>query len=139
MELNREDIKKLRSLLGSLEKKPRTGTCSLAFIGIFSSSLVFHASDITLPNTWILDSGAIDHMAYSSHRFISYTPCLSTKKITMADGSLTTVAGQGDVLINSHLTLKNVLHVPKLFTNLVSIHNLTIDANCNVIFLFIFL
>ena len=50
------------------------------------------------------------------------------------DGSLTTVAGQGDILINRNLTLKDVLHVPKLCTNLVSIQKLTHDANCRVIF-----
>jgi len=51
MELNQEEIEKLRNLLGSLEKKPRTSTCTLAFTGISSSSLTFHALDITLPNT----------------------------------------------------------------------------------------
>jgi len=51
----------------------------------------------------------------------------------MADGSLTIVAGQGDIFLNKHLTLKNILHVPKLFTNLISIQKLTSDANCHVI------
>lgn len=37
------------------------------------------------------------------------------------------VADQGDVLINDFLTLKNVLHVPGLFANLISIEKLTID------------
>jgi len=134
MESNREEIEKLRSMLGSLEKKPRADTCTLAFICISSSSLAFHASDTTIPNTWILDFGAINHMTCSSHQLITYTLCPSARKITMADGSLTTVVGQGNVPINSHLTLKNVLHVPKLFTNLVSIQKLTIDSNCNIIF-----
>ena len=120
--------------MGTLEKKPGACTCTLAFTGISSSFLTFHALDVTLPNTWILDFRAVDHMIFSSHQFLSYTPCSSTRKITIADGSLTTVARQGDVLINSNLVLKNVLYVPKHFTNLVSIQKLTTDANCHVIF-----
>ena len=52
----------------------------------------------------------------------------------MADGSLTTVAGQGGIFLNKELTLKNVLHVPNLFTNLISIQKLIEDTNCHVLF-----
>ena len=73
-------------------------------------------------------------MTNSSHKFVSYTPCPSNKKISTTGGSLTTVAGQGEIHINPLPILKNVLHVAKLSTNLVSIHQLTKDMNCNVIF-----
>ena len=73
-------------------------------------------------------------MTPSSHKFLSYKPCPSTKKIVLVDDSLTTVVGIGDILINNKLILKDVLHVPKLFTNLISIKKLTHDANCRVIF-----
>src|ERR1051325_3805765 len=45
-----------------------------------------------------------------------------------------TAAGQGEVQINPSITLKNVLHVPKLSTNLISIQKLTKDLSCNVVF-----
>ena len=108
---------------------PGVCTSNLAFTGITSISFNFHASDLSLRNTWILDFGAIDHRTPSSTKFLSYKPCPSTRKILLADGSLTTMAGQKDILINHHLTLRDVLHVPKLFTNLVSIQQLTHDAN----------
>ena len=73
-------------------------------------------------------------MTHSSNNFSTYSPCPSSKKIATADGSLTTVAGIGDVKISPLMTLKNVLHVPRLSTNLVSIHKLTQDLCCNVIF-----
>ena len=41
---------------------------------------------------------------------------------------------QGDLLLNKHLTLKNMLHVTKLFTNLMSIQKLILNTNCSVIF-----
>ena len=81
-----------------------------------------------------MDSGATDHMTQSFHGFVSYSPCPSNKKIATADGTLVTVAGRGDVVINQNFVLKNVPHVPKLSTNLVSIHKLTKDLNCMVTF-----
>ena len=56
------------------------------------------------------------------------------RKIATADGSLTIVAGIGDVKISPSLMLKNVLHVPRLTTNLISIKKLTQDLHCNVVF-----
>jgi hypothetical protein len=72
-----------------------------------------------------MDSGAIDHMTYSLNGFSTYLPCPSSRKIATADGSLTTIAGVGNVKIGPSLILKNVLHVPRLSTNLVSIQKLT--------------
>jgi len=66
--------------------------------------------------------------------FSTYSPCLSNKKISIADGTLITAAGQGEIQINSFVTLKNVFHVPKLSTNLISIQKLTKDLSYNVIF-----
>jgi len=101
MELNWEEIEKLRNLLGTLEKRSRVGTSNLAFIGITSTSLTLHASDLTLQNTWILDSKATNHMIPSSHKCLSYKPFPITKKIVLLDGSLTTVTRQGDILITT--------------------------------------
>ena len=60
--------------------------------------------------------------------------CPCNRKIVTTDGSLTTVAGIGDVKISPSLLLKNVLHVPRLTTNLVSIQKLTKDLHCKVVF-----
>lgn len=61
-EFNREEIEKLKNLLGSLEKPSTIGTCSLAFSGISSSSHAFRASDGSATSSWVIDSGATDHM-----------------------------------------------------------------------------
>ena len=52
----------------------------------------------------------------------------------MANGSLATVAGFGDIYITPTLILKNVLHVPKLSANLVSIQKFTHDLKCYAFF-----
>ncbi|RVW82474.1 hypothetical protein CK203_046239 [Vitis vinifera] len=72
-------MEKLISLLGSLDKP--TGTCSLALS---------------------------DHMTSKSQLFHTYTPNPSNKKIAVANGSLATVAGFGDIYITPTLILKNV-------------------------------
>ena len=131
-EFSKEEIGRLKELLESLGKSKTGGTCSLALSGKSVNSNI--ASDRNIIDSWIIDSGATDHMTNSSLRFKTYTPCPSNRKILVADGSLTTVAGLGDIQITSQLTLKNVLHVPKLSTNLLSIQKLTHDLNCAVIF-----
>ena len=90
-ELNQEDIDKLKKILGSLEKP--MGVCSLAHSVKFPFSQAFSVSGMSLSSSWIIDSGATDHMTLSSEKFSTYIPCPSNKKITIADGSLATVAG----------------------------------------------
>lgn len=133
-ELKKSEIDRLRSFLGSLDKKTDKGTCSLANTGNTSYSYSEQVSKIMHQNSWVLDSGASDHMTHFPRLFISYYPCLSSRKITMANGSLTTVAGQEDIFLNKNLILKNVLLVPKLFTNLISIQKLIEDTNCHALF-----
>ena len=111
------------------------GVCSLTNSSMFPFSHAFNALGISLTSSWIIDSRVIDHMTHSLEKFSTYIPCPSNKKITITDGSLVTIVGQGVVNVNPSLSLNNVLHVPKLSTNLVSIHDqLTKDMNYSVIF-----
>ena len=84
--------------------------------------------------SWIIDSGATDHMTGSLKLFCSYNPCAGNKKIKIADGSLSVIAGIGSIVISPSLTLHKVLHVPNLSCNLLSISKLTRDLNCQVNF-----
>ena len=120
---NQEEIEKLQTLLGSFEKL--LGTCSLELLGKFLTSIELKVLAETFINSWVIDSDGTDHITHSSRKFNNYNPCPNNRKIVIDDGSLTTIIGIGDVQISLPLTLRNVLHVPKLFTNLVSIQNLT--------------
>ncbi|KAK2354846.1 putative mitochondrial protein [Trifolium repens] len=140
--LNQDEIKRLKSFLSELET-PTTVTTSLAYSGMFSFPLSlgksqfsfgFNASDKPYNQYWILDSGATDHMTPLPTHFSTYSPCPSNKKISTADGTLLTVAGQGDVQISPSIILRNVLHIPKLSTSLISIQKLTKNLSCNAIF-----
>ena len=129
---NNEEMKKLRSLLGSLDKP--TGACSLALSGTPSFSFSINTSNKVYDDSWVIDSGATNHMTPKSQLFHTYTPSPSNKKIVVANGSLAIIAGFRDIYITPTLILKNVLHVPKLSTNLVSIQKFTHDLKCYVIF-----
>ena len=72
-------------------------------------------------------------MTHSSHQFNNYNPCPSSKKITTTNGSLTIFVGV-DVQSSPTLTLRNVFHVPRLSTNLISIQKFIWDLGCNVVF-----
>ncbi|KAL0410895.1 UNVERIFIED_CONTAM: Retrovirus-related Pol polyprotein from transposon RE1 [Sesamum latifolium] len=104
IELNKEEINKLRNLLNSLSEP--SSTCSLAQSGKCLISYSFSASDSPLSSSWIIDSKAIDHMTHTPTRFVTYNPCPGNRKVSVADGSLVTVAGQGT--INDQVTERTI-------------------------------
>ena len=92
---NNEEMEKLRSFLGSLDKPTRD--CSLALLGTPSFSFCINASNKVYDDSWVIDCGAIDHMTSKSQLFHTYTPSPSNKKIAVANGSLAIVVGFGDI------------------------------------------
>ena len=72
-------------------------------------------------NPWVLDSEATYHLTDSSEHFISYAPCASNEKIWIVDGSITPIATKGQMVPFDDLAFQNILHVPKLSYNLLSI------------------
>ena len=83
---------------------------------------------------WIIDSRASDHMTNSSNMFESYSPCPGNKRVTIANGNFSPIAGKCLIKISEGIDLKSVLHVPKLTCNLLSVSKLSRDSNCCVIF-----
>ena len=81
-------------------------------------------------HSWLIDYGAIDHMTGCSKMFSSYSPFVGNKKVILSDGSLSTIVGMGTIKITSLITLKDVLHVPNLSCNLLSISKFTSNHQC---------
>lgn len=84
--------------------------------------------------SWILDSGASDHMTGDASILSNYNTSTRNHTVKIADGTLSKVEGSGSVTINKDLTLKSVLYVPKLDCNLLSISKFTRDFHCITIF-----
>jgi hypothetical protein len=75
------------------------------------------------PSAWILDLGASNHMAASKDEFSSIEE--STRSpIYLGDATPAKVCGEGIVDIEGGC-FTNVIHVPSLFTNILSIYHIT--------------
>ncbi|XP_021762911.1 uncharacterized protein LOC110727641 [Chenopodium quinoa] len=85
--------------------------------------------------TWIIDSGATDHICSNSSLFDSYD--LFDKfpsTITVANGKLVEVKHIGTVKFDNGIVLNNVMHVPDLHFNLISTHRICRDMCCDIVF-----
>ena len=66
--------------------------------------------------------------------YLSHIVPVQEKKIKLADGFLSAIAGKGSISISPSLTLHEVLHVPNLSYNLLSVNKLLHDLNCQAQF-----
>ncbi|XP_074301087.1 uncharacterized protein LOC141632441 [Silene latifolia] len=76
-------------------------------------------------NTWILDSGASDHMCFNKAMFSNFRLLSRPFSISLPNGQIVTIDTIGYVCLNSHITLQNVLYVPCFKFNLLSISKLS--------------
>lgn len=97
-----------------------------------SSCHITHCQD--QPTSWILDTGATDHIVGSLHLL---TNIISTEpiKIRLPNNHFVFATHIGTAVINSVLTLTNVLYIPQFSVNLISASRLTSDLSCCLIFL----
>lgn len=116
-----------RNQFPSQGQQPATSASLLAQNGTSLSAL---SSQSKIIEPWAIDSGATDHMTSCASLFCSYKLSPGNLEIKIADGSFTTVAGTGTINISTCISLKDALHVPKLFCNLISDSKITRDLNC---------
>ena len=83
-------------------------------------------------NSWILDSGATDHVTYDSSSFI-HTNMSSIPTINLPTGSSVPIDSTGTILFNKDIRLDNVLHVPSFRLNLMSASKVTKSLHCCII------
>ena len=84
--------------------------------------------------TWILDSGANNHMTGELAIFSSPVTSVN-QSVCIADGSSIPIRSQGVARLSSDITLSSVYYVPHFAYNLLSVSRLAKDLNCAVIFL----
>ena len=84
-------------------------------------------------DTWIIDSGATQHMSSKDVNMRNYEAMQGTKKIYLADNKTLEAKGQGDITMkcmlpnqeSTDITFGRVLHVPDLQKNLISVPSIT--------------
>lgn len=87
-----------------------------------------------LSNSWIVDSGASDHMTDMKF-FQSFRTCTDSHTVRIANGSCSKVARYGSITSTPNIYLSSVLFVPDLNCNLVSVSKLVQDLRCTAKFL----
>lgn len=99
-----------------------------------NAATAFYVSSHTIDSPWVIDFGASNHMTDKSNLFQTYNLLFGRDKVRLANGSFSTIAGQGTLPLPLGLTLSNVLQVSKLPINLLSISSITHSLNCSVTF-----
>jgi len=79
---------------------------------------------------WIVDSGATQHMTFEQEWFTTYKR-ISPRKVFMGDDTILEAIGKGNIKTTmqvggelTHTTITQVLHVPKMKNNLISVSKL---------------
>ncbi|XP_074278691.1 uncharacterized protein LOC141602285 [Silene latifolia] len=86
-------------------------------------------------NNFYMDTGASSHMNSNNGNLVSYSPLSGNRAIVVGNGNLIPIRGIGHTALpfpNNSLKLKNVLYVPGLIKNLVSVRKFTVD-NCVIV------
>ncbi|CAL9027038.1 unnamed protein product [Prunus brigantina] len=95
------------------------------------------ASD-TMPgmgsNTWIIDTGASDHMTYDNNMFDELSRNPRDPYITSANGLPSPVTGEGTIHLTPSLPLSHALLVPNIRCNLLSVGRLLDTLNASATF-----
>ncbi|KAF3650354.1 putative phosphoserine aminotransferase, chloroplastic-like [Capsicum annuum] len=77
------------------------------------------------PHEWWMDSGATRHVCANKELFSSFAPAQAEEMLYMANSTTAKVEGTGKICLKmisgKVLTLNNVLYVPELCRNLISI------------------
>ncbi|PZC78057.1 hypothetical protein B5X24_HaOG202660 [Helicoverpa armigera] len=85
-------------------------------------------TNTTKKSGWYVDSGCSNHMTWDAEKLRNLQKVNSNFKIKVANGEDISVEGRGNAIPSisgsSNLTLENVLHVPQLSMNLISVSDL---------------
>ncbi|GAB2267038.1 hypothetical protein Dimus_037931 [Dionaea muscipula] len=85
-------------------------------------------------SSWYPDSRATHHMTSDIGSFLNYASYPGSDHVTVGNGASLQISNIGTSRLSPHLILNNVLHVPGILKNLLSISQLTRDHDCIVVF-----
>ncbi|KAJ9538664.1 hypothetical protein OSB04_031397 [Centaurea solstitialis] len=83
---------------------------------------------------WFVNSGATDHMTASSETISNASSVPGTASVMFGSGHYLPVSHKGHASLSPNLLLKDVLVVPRITKNLLSISKLTKDNHVDVLF-----
>jgi len=98
-----------------------------------TGNAIFSNLYTTVKSSWILDSGATDHVCTCLSDFTSYK-IIKLVLISLPNGHRFYTSCFGTVVFSNKLYLTDVLYVPEFTFNLVSASKLALNLNCHLIF-----
>lgn len=107
-----------------------------------SNAVIHFASNLTnsaycnkvTENNWLIDSGAICHIATQKHLFQTLEPITNHETVYLPDGSSCLPKFVGKICINPEITLVNVYYIPSFKFNLISVSALIKSNDITPIF-----
>ena len=95
-----------------------------------------HTACFTTTNyiTWIIDSGASDHMCAHKSLFSNLTLLPKSINVSLPTGHNIFITHVGSVPITHDIILHNVLYVPDFKLNLLSVPRLAAQLQCTISF-----
>ena len=137
MEQLQADFARLSAQLSAMTAMQTASSTS--FFGAFSSSSsdIWYCGQTALNSplvsdtTWVLDSGATEHMTPFNSRFVSYQRHLGSQTVFTATGTRLPVAGISAVYVAGLGVVHHVLHVPSLRAILLSPQRLVDYVLCS--------
>jgi len=85
-------------------------------------------------SSWIIDSGATDHICSSLSHFTSYHQ-INHIFVKLPNGNQVFANYSGSVFINQDYVLDNVLYIPNFTFNLLSVAKLIENLSCVIVFI----
>lgn len=86
-----------------------------------------------IPNQWLLDTGATDHITFHFNNYISHHN-IKPVCITLPNSFQDVTSIAGTVKISNSLLLHNVLYVPSFHVNLIYVTRLLLFEPCYLTF-----
>jgi hypothetical protein len=87
--------------------------------------------------TWLTDSGATDHITASSNNLSPQAPYQGQEQVSVGNGQNLPIQNIGNSQLHTKFhkfQLRNVLHVPRIASNLLSVHKLCLHNHCSCYF-----
>ena len=123
-----------QQILALLNNQPRSNLVGNGASQSNLSGIALNAVHLPHSNSWIIDSGATDHMV-SSSSILTHITSTCSRTVKLPNGVDVEITHIGRVQLTSDIVLNNVLCVPSFQFNLISVGKLIHDANCLVTFL----
>ncbi|XP_074306620.1 uncharacterized protein LOC141641876 [Silene latifolia] len=107
---------------------------SVNFSGMSDYTHAYAVQDFSHASSWIVDTGASDHMTSNIHLLHDIIPLDRPITVVLPDGTFKLVHKIGTMQLTKHITLKHVFIVPGFRQNLLSVGSLLQNTNMRVIF-----